>query len=120
MTDGFRATPLTNIDLVTIETVGSLVGSNIENWLLYEELREEEIFREKVLEGMQHGLFVCDLEGSITLANRSALEMCKWGEDKVLGAKIGDLISRGSGDHPVRSYSKSSSREAPRCSMKPI
>ena len=97
VTDGFRATPLTNIDLVTIETVGSLVGSNIENWLLYEELREEEIFREKVLEGMQHGLFVCDLEGSITLANRSALEMCKWGEDKVLGAKIGDLISRGSG-----------------------
>ena len=63
----------------------------------YEELREEEIFREKVLEGMQHGLFVCDLEGSITLANRSALEMCKWGEEKVLGAKIGDLISRGSG-----------------------
>ncbi len=95
VTDGFRATPLTNIDLVTIETVGSLVGSNIENWLLYQELRQEEIFREKVLEGMQHGLFVCDLEGNVTLANRSALEMCNWEEEKILGTKIGDLISRG-------------------------
>ncbi len=97
VTDGFRATPLTNIDQVTIETVGSLVASNIENWQLYQELRHEELFREKVLEGVQHGLFVCDMEGSITLANRSALELCGEDEDSISGKKIDDMISRGSG-----------------------
>lgn len=96
VTDGFRATPLTNIDQVTIETVCSLVGSNIENWILYHELRQEEIFREKVLEGMQHGLFVCDLDSKITLANRSALEMCKEKEESILGVPIDSIIQNGS------------------------
>jgi PAS domain S-box-containing protein len=98
VTDGFRATPLTNIDQVTVETVGSLVASNIENWLLYQELRHEEVFRENVLEGVQHGLFVCDMEGSITLANRSALELCGRDENSIIGENIDSMISRGSGD----------------------
>lgn len=91
-TDGFRASPLTNIDQVTIETVGSLVASNIENWMLYQELRQEEIFREKILEGMQHGLFVSDLDGNITLANRSALEMCQEDNESILDIKIDELV----------------------------
>ncbi|MBN2071238.1 MAG: PAS domain S-box protein [Candidatus Krumholzibacteriota bacterium] len=97
VTDGFRGSPLTNIDQVTIETVGSLVASNIENWLLYHELRQEEIFREKILESMQHGLFVTDMEGNITLANRSALEMCGYDEDKVRKMTIDTLILSGKG-----------------------
>ncbi len=72
VTDGYRATPLTNIDQVTVETVGSLVSSNIENLLLYQELRQAEKFREKVFEGMTHGLVVTDLNGKINFANRSA------------------------------------------------
>ncbi len=95
VTDGFRATPLTKIDQVTIETVGSLVASNIENWMLYQELRQEEIFREKILECMQHGLFVTDLEGNITLANRSALEMCGYNDETVRKTKIYELLYDG-------------------------
>ncbi|MBN1164949.1 MAG: PAS domain S-box protein [Candidatus Krumholzibacteriota bacterium] len=92
VTDGYRAAPLTNIDQVTLETVGSLVGSNIENWFLYQELRQEEIFREKVFEGMMHGLMVADLQGNITFTNRSAREMCQIEENELLGMKIGELI----------------------------
>ncbi|MBN2185707.1 MAG: PAS domain S-box protein [Candidatus Krumholzibacteriota bacterium] len=92
VTDGFRGTPLTNIDQVTIETVGSLVASNIENWMLYQELRQEEIFREKILESMQHGLFVTDTDGNITLANRSALEMSGYEEESIRKLTIDALL----------------------------
>ncbi|TFG90277.1 MAG: PAS domain S-box protein, partial [Candidatus Atribacteria bacterium] len=96
VTDGFRGAPLTNIDQVTIETVGSLVASNIENWVLYQELRQEEIFREKILESMQHGLFVTDMEGNITLVNRSALEMCGYEDETIRKMTIDTLIRSGS------------------------
>jgi PAS domain S-box-containing protein len=92
VTDGFRATPLTNIDQVTIETVGSLVSSNIENWLLYQELRQEEIFRDKVLEGMIHGIVVIDLGGKVTLINRSARTMGLYPREGDIGVSVGDLI----------------------------
>jgi PAS domain S-box-containing protein len=92
VTDGFRATPLTNIDQVTIETVGSLVSSNIENWMLYQELRQEEVFRENVFEGMINGVFVVDLNGKITLANRRARELSFYGQNEILGMGINDLV----------------------------
>jgi len=92
VTDGYRATPLTNIDQVTVETVGSLVGSNIENWLLYQELRQEELFREKVFEGMMHGLVVASLDGSIGFANRSAREMSGYATERIYDLDIDDLI----------------------------
>ncbi len=98
VTDGYRAAPLTNIDQVTIETVGSLVGSNIENWMLYQELRQEEIFREKVFEGMMMGLLVTDMSGTITFTNRSAIEMSQISEDKILGRKIDELVVSEEGD----------------------
>ena len=93
VTDGYRATSLTNIDQVTVETVGSLVGSNMENWMLYQELRKEERFREKVFEGMMHGLIVADMDGKITFANRSAREMSGLEEQKILSRHIDELIS---------------------------
>jgi PAS domain S-box-containing protein len=98
VTDGFRATPLTNIDQVTIETVGSLVGSNIENWMLYEELKQEEVFREKVLEGMIHGVLAVDLDGNVTLANRSARAMGQYEREGDLGVGVNDLVVSGSRD----------------------
>ena len=93
VSDGYRATSLTNIDQVTVETVGSLVGSNMENWMLYQELRQEERFRDKVFEGMMHGLIVADMDGKITFANRSAQELCGIEEDQIIGRHIDELIS---------------------------
>ncbi len=104
ITDGYRAAPLTNIDQVTLETVGSLVSSNIENWLLYQELRQEEIFRENVIEGMLNGVFVVDLEGDVTLANRSARYLGAFDPEEVTGTSIRSLIvwdSQDGGEHPV-------------------
>jgi PAS domain S-box-containing protein len=104
VTDGYQAAQLTNIDQVTIETVGSLVSSNIENWMLYQDLRKEEIFREKVLESMINGVFVVDLEGGITLANRSARLMSKYNLEDVLGRGITDIIideSAENGNSPI-------------------
>ncbi len=92
VTDGYRATPLTNIDQVTLETVGSLVSSNIENWLLYQELIQEEKFREKVFEGMIHGLVVTDLEGKVKFANRSAQSMTMMNGDEMEGMNIFDIM----------------------------
>lgn len=92
VTDGYRATPLTNIDQVTLETVGSLVSSNIENWMLYQELHQEEIFRENVIEGMINGVFAVDLEGRVTLANRSAREMSRFEIDEMTGRDVRELI----------------------------
>jgi PAS domain S-box-containing protein len=98
VTDGYRAAPLTNIDQVTMETLGTLISSSIENWMLYQELRHEEIFREKVIEGMINGVFVFDLEGKVTLANRSAREMSALGGEELIGTSITDLIVEKSAD----------------------
>ena len=92
VTDGYRATPLTNIDQVTLETVGSLVSSNIENWVLYQELRQEEIFRENIIEGMINGVFAVDLEGRVTLANRSARDMSRFELDETEGSDVREFI----------------------------
>jgi PAS domain S-box-containing protein len=92
VTDGYRAAPLTNIDQVTLETVGSLVSSNMENWYLYQELRQEEVFRERVIEGMLNGVFVTDRDGSVTLANRTARDMSQYKQRQIRYLKIDDVI----------------------------
>jgi PAS domain S-box-containing protein len=92
VTDGYRGTPLTNIDQVTLETVGSLVSSNMENWYLYQELRQEEIFRERVIEGMLNGVFVTDRDGNVTLANRTAREMSQYKQRQIWTLTIDDVI----------------------------
>lgn len=97
VTDGYRATPLTNIDQVTMETLGTLISSNIENWMLYQELRQEELFREKVIEGMINGVFVVDLKGEVTLANRAARGISTMDEDELTGMNVDQLIIEESG-----------------------
>jgi PAS domain S-box-containing protein len=92
VTDGFRGTPLTNIDQVTLETVGSLVSSNMENWYLYQELRQEELFRERVIEGMLNGVFVADRDGTVTLANRTARRMSQYKQRQIRTLTIDDVI----------------------------
>jgi PAS domain S-box-containing protein len=92
VTDGYRGTPLTNIDQVTIETVGSLVSSNMENSYLYQELRQEEIFRERVIEGMLNGVFVVDRDGTITLANLTAREMSQYKPREIGSLSIDDVV----------------------------
>jgi PAS domain S-box-containing protein len=92
VTDGYRATPLTNIDQVTLETVGSLVSSNMENWYLYQELRQEELFRERVIEGMLNGVFVADRDGNVTLANRTARTMSQYKQRQIRSLRIDDVI----------------------------
>jgi len=92
VTDGYRATPLTKIDQVTIETVSSLVGANIENWGLYQNLKQEERFRTKILEGMIHGLIVTDLEGNITFVNRSTEILAQKTSEELEGTNLFELI----------------------------
>ena len=92
VTDGYRGTALTNVDQVTLETVASLVSSNMENWYLYQELRQEELFRERVIEGMLNGVFVIDREGIVTLANRSARDMSQYKQRQVRLMRIENLI----------------------------
>lgn len=92
VTDGYRATPLTKIDQVTIETVSSLVGANIENWGLYQNLKQEERFRTKILEGMIHGLIVTDLKGNITFVNRSTEILTQKQADELEGSSLFDLV----------------------------
>lgn len=105
ITDGYRAAPLTNIDQVTLETVGSLVSSNIENWMLYQELRLEEMFRENVIEGMINGIFAFDLAGRVTLANRSTRDMSGFEEDEIRGVMISEIVVESlegsAGDHSI-------------------
>jgi PAS domain S-box-containing protein len=101
ITDGYRATPLTNIDQVTLETVGSLVSSNIENWMLYQELRSEEAFRENVIEGMINGIFAVDLKGRVMLSNRSARDMSKYERDEIAGVPIREFIVEAREDSPA-------------------
>ncbi|RJR26712.1 MAG: PAS domain S-box protein [Candidatus Latescibacterota bacterium] len=105
VTDGYRGTPLTNVDQVTLETVASLVSSNMENWYLYQELRQEELFRERVIEGMLNGVFVIDRAGSVTLANRTARDMSQYKQRHVRSLGIGELIvgesGGGNGGSPV-------------------
>jgi PAS domain S-box-containing protein len=98
VTDGYRASPLTNIDQVTMETLGTLISSNIENWMLYQELRQEELFREKVIEGMINGVFVVDLEGAVTLANKTARDISDLSENELTGMSIDRLIIDESGE----------------------
>ncbi len=103
VTDGYRGTPLTNIDQVTLETVGSLVSSNMENWYLYQELRQEEMFRERVIEGMLNGVFVIDREGFISLANRTAREMSQYKQRQISSLHIDDVMIGESGGHATKS-----------------
>lgn len=103
VTDGFRGSPLTNIDQVTVETVASLVSSNMENWYLYQELRQEEIFRERIIEGMLNGVFVIDRDGNVTLANRRARDLSGYRQRHVRALKIEELIVGGSGSGNSRS-----------------
>jgi PAS domain S-box-containing protein len=105
VTDGYRGTPLTNVDQVTLETVASLVSSNMENWYLYQELRQEELFRERVIEGMLNGVFVIDRAGNVTLANRTARDMSQYKQRHVRSLGIGELVvgesDGGDGASPV-------------------
>ncbi len=101
VTDGYRGTPLTNIDQVTLETVGSLVSSNMENWYLYQELRQEEIFRERVIEGMLNGVFVTDRDGNVTLANRTAREMSQYKQREMRALGIDDVIIGDASESPI-------------------
>jgi len=65
------------------------------------DLKREEKFRENVIEGMINGVFVTDLEGKITLANRSARRMSMLGEDELKDIDIKDIIltENGEKDH---------------------
>lgn len=103
VTDGYRGTALTNVDQVTLETVASLVSSNMENWYLYQELRQEELFRERVIEGMLNGVFVIDREGTVTLANRSARDMSQYKQRQVRMMRIEDLVVEQTGEPAERS-----------------
>jgi PAS domain S-box-containing protein len=69
----------------------------MENWMLYQELRKEERFREKVFEGMMHGLIVSDMNGAVTFANRAAMEMGGFSDEEIKSRHIDELITEDDG-----------------------
>jgi PAS domain S-box-containing protein len=106
VTDGYRALPLSRLDLVTLETLAAHVATALENWSLYTTLKRSERFRVNIIESIFNGLIAVDRGGRITLVNASALKLLDAEQHEVLGKDVDELITGrergGEGDSPVR------------------
>ncbi len=103
VTDGFKSETLSQVDLVSIETLSLQVGTILENTILYDELRREEVFRDDVINSMMSGLVTTDGGGRIMLANQAAEKMSGYSSGELEGKYLKKLLTRGrnSGDDPV-------------------
>jgi len=104
VTDGFKAASLSKVDLVSVETLAVQLSTMLENTRLFEELKQEEAFRENVINSMMNGLITIDVDGRIKLANETAAQLTGYSADELLGMDVGDLITdrnHDSGGNPV-------------------
>ena len=93
VTDGFKAASLSKVDLVSVETLAVQLSTMLENTRLFQELRQEEGFRENVINSMMNGLLTVDVDGNIMLANQTAVELTGYSQDELVGMKVSELIS---------------------------
>jgi PAS domain S-box-containing protein len=102
VTDGFKAASLSKVDLVSVETLAVQLSTMLENTSLFQELRQEEAFRENVINSMLNGLITVDVEGRIKLANETAVLLTGYDHDELVRMTVGELISDSNGDPVLR------------------
>jgi len=102
VTDGFKAASLSKVDLVSVETLAVQLSTMLENTSLFQELRQEEMFRENVINSMLNGLITVDVAGQIKLANETALILTGYDQNEMVRMTVGQLISDSSGDPVLR------------------
>lgn len=101
VTDGFKASTLSRVDQVSVETLAVQLGTMLENNLLFAELRQEETFRDNVINSMMNGLVTVDDQGAVVLANRRAAELSGYAPDELTGTPVAGLIAGSGGASPV-------------------
>jgi len=97
VTDGFKAGALSQVDLVAVETLALQVSTILENSQLYGELKNEESFRDNVINSMMNGLITADVGGAIRLVNEAAEKMTGYSTDELKKMRIDDVIIDSSG-----------------------
>jgi PAS domain S-box-containing protein len=119
VTDGFKAASLSKVDLVSVETLAVQLSTMLENNRLYLELKQEESFRDNVINSMMNGLVSVDVEGNVLFANNNALQLTGYEQDEIRGMHVNKLFAdsrRELGENPVlrtlRTGRKSFQREA--------
>ncbi|HER19649.1 MAG TPA: PAS domain S-box protein, partial [Chromatiales bacterium] len=93
VTDGFKAASLSKVDLVSVETLAVQLSTMLENNRLYLELKQEESFRDNVINSMMNGLVSVDVNGRVLIANENALTLTGYTQDDIKGLHIDDLIT---------------------------
>jgi len=93
VTDGFKAASLSKVDLVSVETLAVQLSTMLENTRLFQELRQEESFRENVINSMMNGLITVDIDGKVKLANESAVQLSGHAHDELIGKNVAELIT---------------------------
>jgi PAS domain S-box-containing protein len=93
VTDGFKAASLSKVDLVSVETLAVQLSTMLENTSLFQELKQEELFRENVINSMMNGLVTVDVEGRIKLANETAVNLTGYSPEELSKMTVGELIS---------------------------
>jgi PAS domain S-box-containing protein len=104
VTDGFKASSLSKVDLVSVETLAVQLSTMLENTRLFQELKQEESFRENVINSMMNGLITVDVEGRIKLANETAVQLSGYSQEELYGMNVADLLMdnlKGSDGNPV-------------------
>ncbi len=104
VTDGFKAARLSKVDLVSVETLAVQISTMLENTRLFLELKQEEGFRNNIINSMMNGLVTVDTEGRIMLANETAVQLTGYTHEELLGKNVVDLITdnrKEGGDNPV-------------------
>jgi PAS domain S-box-containing protein len=104
VTDGFKAASLSKVDLVSVETLAVQLSTMLENTSLFQELKQEEMFRENVINSMMNGLITVDVGGQINLANQTAATLAGYDQDELVKMTVGELITdkiSDSGGDPV-------------------
>ena len=102
VTDTGRELPLSRVDLVVLETLGQNLAAVLENARLYEELQQEERFRDHVIGGMSNGLLSVDLDGCITLLNQAGERLSGYAGAEIRGRRSHALVLQGAGRDPLR------------------
>jgi PAS domain S-box-containing protein len=102
VTDGFKAASLSKVDLVSVETLAVQLSTMLENTSLFQELRQEEAFRENIINSMLNGLITVDVGGRIKLANETAVVLTGYEHDELVRMSVGELISDSNGDPVLR------------------
>jgi len=104
VTDGFKASALSRVDQVSVETLAVQLSTMLENNRLFSDLRQEEAFRDNVINSMMNGLVTTDTSGTILYANERAAEISGYPANDLRGRSVSEIIRRarsGGGDSPV-------------------